>query len=65
MSITEKVTVEESFRSSLEDVKIIVERVGKFCNSLEDFYELVTLGLTNEGQLKILMALCDGKKKEK
>ncbi len=61
----EKITVEESFRSSLEDLKVIIERVGSFCNTVEELHELVILAVTNDAQLKLIMNVCseNGKKK--
>lgn len=55
---TEKSTsVSDGFRSSLEDIIAISEKLASVCESIEDLVEICKLALTNDGQLKIIMNL--------
>lgn len=47
---------EASFRASLEDVIVFLERVGSVCGSLEECLVVARLGLLNDGQLRLIMS---------
>lgn len=47
--------IEASFRSSLEEVLVVVERLTPFCNSLEELTGLLRLGLENDAQLRLIL----------
>lgn len=51
-----KQTAEESFRSSLEDVIAISEKLYPYCNSVQDLVGIAKLALENDGQLRLLMS---------
>lgn len=51
----QKLTAEESFRSSLEDVVAITEKLVTLCSSTGDLCEMCRVALTNDGQLALLM----------
>lgn len=51
----QKLTAEESFRSSLEDVVAVAERLMGLFPRTEDLLETCQLGLTNDGHLLLLM----------
>ena len=44
----------EVLRESLEDVILIIDRVGSFCGSIEELRGMLELALTNDAQCKIL-----------
>lgn len=46
---------EESFRSSLDDVVTILERVAPLCKSHEELLDMLRLARENMGQLRLLM----------
>ena len=48
---------EASFRSSLEDVVTITEKLSPYCRTVEDLLGMVRLALENDGQLHLLMGL--------
>ena len=55
---TEKATsVNDSFRSSLEDIVAISEKLSPVCDSISDLVEMCKLALTNDGQLNLIMNL--------
>ena len=47
--------VETDFRSSLEDVEVIINKLGGMFETTSDLLAAVQLGLTNDGQLRLLM----------
>lgn len=49
--------VEASFRSSLEDVLLVVKKLAPFCASAEEMCGMIALALENDGQNKLLYAL--------
>lgn len=53
---------EDAFRSSLQDVLAITQKLSSFCSSVEELADMVALALENQGQLKMLMALVMQKK---
>ena len=58
-----QLTAEEKFRSSLEDVATVVERLALTCSSFEDMVGMIRLAVgdegnpPNQGQLRLLMRL--------
>ena len=48
-------TVEQSFRASLDDTRVILKRLAPLCKSVNDMVELLDLAITNDSQLSILM----------
>ena len=52
----QKQTAEESFRSSLEEIIVISEKLTPYCNTVQDLIGMAKLALDNDGQLKLLMA---------
>lgn len=51
-----------SFRESLKDLIIIVEKLAPYCQSLEDLVGVASLALENDGQAKMIMMLVAGKR---
>lgn len=45
----------EDFRSSIEDLVTIADKLSGFCNSVEELVGLLNLALTNDAQLKIII----------
>lgn len=50
-------TPEQSFRSSLEDVVVVLEKLSPFATSPEELAGMVRLALENEGQLRLLFQI--------
>lgn len=53
--VEQKPTAEEVFRSSLEDVIAISEKLSPICESVDDLIGIAKLALDNAGQLRLLM----------
>lgn len=53
-----KPTPEDAFRDVLEDVALIVEKLGPICSSFEEMVELLKQAQTNDATLKLLLAAC-------
>ena len=51
----------DSFRSSLEDVVAVADKLSAYCNTVEEMVGMCKLGLENAGQLSVLMALMQQK----
>lgn len=52
-----KQTAEEGFRSCLEDLIPVVQKIGPYCKNIEELIDLCELALTSDAQLKILMSI--------
>lgn len=52
-----KPTVEEAFRSTLEDVALIATKLSPYCSETKDLVGMIQLALENDGQLKLLINL--------
>lgn len=48
-------TPEEAFRSSLEDVVVLVGKLAPLCKSFKELVGMCELALTNDAQLRLLM----------
>lgn len=57
-----KLTPEEKFRSSLQDVAAITERLSSVCKTPEEMVSVINLAMENDAQLRILMKLVLEKK---
>ena len=44
-----------SFRESLKDLIVIVEKLAPYCQNIEDLVGMAQLALDNDGQLRLLM----------
>jgi len=58
----EKLSAEDSLRSSLQDVVSLVEKLLPICDSTEDLLEVCKLALENDAQLKLLIREADRKR---
>jgi hypothetical protein len=58
----QKPNVEDSFRSSLQDVVTISEKLAPHCASVEEMTGMIKLALDNDGQLRLLMREFTSKK---
>jgi hypothetical protein len=58
----QKPSLEELFRSALQDVELIIEKLSPHCGTLEEMMELIQLARSNNAQLKILHSLVIAKK---
>ena len=64
LAVTEKSPVptpEEAFRSSLQDLIVVLEKMAPFCGTLEEAAGMANLALENDGQLRLLMKIVTGK----
>ena len=52
----------ENFRESLADLVTICEKLLPYCDDIAELLGMVRLALENDGQLKIIMALMQGKR---
>ena len=52
-----KLSQEEKFRSSLEDVAVIIKKLSAVCLTPEEMVQMVELAQTNDGQLRTLMLI--------
>lgn len=57
-----KVSQEDKFRSSLEDVAVIVRKLSAVCLTPEEMAQMVELAQTNDGQLRVLMLMVQAKR---
>lgn len=57
-----KLSPEESFKSSLEDAKVILEKLQPLCESIDDMVAHITLGIENKHHLQLLIAHMKQKK---
>ena len=48
-------SAEDKFRSSLQDVSVLLQRLGPLCQTLDDLHEMVQLALEKDHQLRLLM----------
>ena len=53
--MTELNDLERSFRGSVEDMLVIMERLVPQCDSLEDLTAMLELATQNNSQLRLLM----------
>ncbi len=49
--------VEQSFKEDLESVLVVLQKLGEHCDSVGEIIDMVMLGLSNAGQLRLLMAV--------
>ena len=61
-NMSDKVSPEQGFRSSLEDVIAVVEKLGRVCQTTEELVEVCRLALTSDAQLRLLMREVTNKK---
>lgn len=59
-----KLTPEESFKNSLEDVKVIVEKLQPHCESIDDLVAQVNLGIENRHHLQLMIAFMKSQSKK-
>ena len=52
---TPQPTAEDSFRSSLEDVILIIEKLSPHSRDLQGMIDMLKLALTNDSQLGLIM----------
>ena len=45
----------DDFRSSIEDLITIAEKLSPYCSSVEELVGLLQLALTNDAQLKMIL----------
>jgi hypothetical protein len=50
-----------SFRDSLQDLIVIVEKLSPYCQNIEDLVGMAQLALENDAQVRVLMKLVAGK----
>ncbi len=50
-----KLSPEDSFRSSLEDVLTITEKLAFLCQNMDELNGMLKLALDNDAQLRLLM----------
>ena len=64
--MAEKQDVEAGFRSALEDVIPIVQKLAPVCRTVDELLGVIETALSNDAQLRILMQIVakDVKKKE-
>jgi hypothetical protein len=53
-----QVSLEESFKSSLEDVVLIAGKLQPYCSDVSELIEMVKLAQTNESQRKLIFNIC-------
>ena len=56
-----QLSVEDSFRATLEDVLLVIDKAGPHCPDVSALRGVVALGLKDEGQLKFLLSLVTSK----
>jgi hypothetical protein len=56
-------SLEEQFKSDLENLILIAETLKPHCTDVGDLVEMVKLAQTNDGQAKLLLTLCVSKGK--
>lgn len=61
--MADKADLMQSFRSSLEDVITIAEKLTPLCETVSDLVGMVRLATENDGQLKLLYELVMRNKK--
>ena len=59
----QKQTAEERFRDSLLDVVALLEKLRPICKTVDELTELCNLGLSNEGQMRLIMLAAGAKTK--
>jgi hypothetical protein len=52
---TEDKPTEQQFRETLADVVVVLNRLGPYCDSLEELISVCIMANKNNGQLKIIM----------
>ncbi len=57
-------SVEESFKSTIEDLVLISTKLKPFCESIQDLIGMLNLALENNGQLKLLINLVTAQEKQ-
>ena len=58
----QKLSQEEAFRSSIQDVIAIAEKLAPFCKSIDGLISLARLALENDDQLHLLISLVSKKR---
>lgn len=61
--VDKELSQEEQFRSALQDVVAIGEKLSPYCKSVEELTGMVELALLNDAQLRLLMELVSKGKK--
>lgn len=56
----QKLTPEEAFRSSLEDLIAVAEKLAPYCGSVEELVEVCQLAVGNAAQAKLLLEKVSG-----
>lgn len=59
MTEEEKLT---KFKSSIEDMIAVVERLNPVCDKTADLLQMLELATTNDGQLKLIIAMVTPRK---
>ena len=54
---------EDRFRESLLDAVALMEKLRPLCKTVDELTELCNLGLSNEGQLRLIMLAAGSKTK--
>lgn len=54
---------EADFRRSLEDVALVIERLGTYCQTPDEMLSMVRLAIDNTGQLRLLIREVTAQKK--
>ena len=57
-----KMTEEESFRESLRDLVVIIDRLRGCCSTIEELKDSCILATENELHLKLMIEFMKGKK---
>lgn len=57
-----KPSIEETFRSVLEDLAAVAERLEPTCKTTEELIGVAKLALENDGQLRLLMLITQQKR---
>lgn len=58
----DKKTAEEAFRESLQDVVVVLRKLGPMASNVNDLTDCLEVALASDTQLNILMALVTAKK---
>ena len=53
--------LEDAFRESLQEAALIMEVLGPHCSDFRQGIEMLKLGINNDGQLRMLMAMVHDK----
>ena len=60
--VSKQTELEGNYRSSLQDVIVVAQKLSPYCKTVDELLSMVQLALENDGQLRLLITITTQKK---